>query len=146
MGAHHLINHREDIKQQLEDLNLVPDYVAGLTGTEQHFATIAECIAPQGKFGMIDDPDPANTNIGLIKQKSVSIHWEFMFTRSLFQTSDMIEQHRLLNRMAELVDAGTIYSTIAENYGTINSENLKRAHAHQESGRAIGKTVLTGFE
>lgn len=145
MGAHHLVNHREDIKAQLDALGIAPDYIAGLTGSEQHFATIAECIAPQGKFGMIDDPDPANIDISLIKRKSVSLHWEFMFTRSMFQTSDMIEQHHLLNRVSALVDAGSVQSTFAENFGTINATNLKRAHALQESGRAIGKTVLAGF-
>lgn len=145
MGAHHLVNHREDIKAQLGVLGVAPDYIASLTGSQQHFATIAECIAPQGKLGMIDDPDPAEIDISLIKRKSASLHWEFMFTRSMFQTSDMIEQHHLLDRVAGLVDAGSIRTTFAENFGTINADNLKRAHAHQESGRAIGKTVLANF-
>ncbi len=145
MGAHHIIDHRSDIKAQLQALAIAPDYVAGLTGTEGHFATIAECIAPQGKFGLIDDPDPASIDISLIKRKSVSLHWEFMFTRSMFETSDIIEQHKLLSRVADLVDAGTLRSTMTENFGAMSVENLKRAHAHQESGRAIGKTVLMGF-
>lgn len=145
MGAHHIIDHREDMKAQLDALDIAPDYVAGLTATQQHFPAIAAFIAPQGKLGLIDDPDPATIDISLIKRKSVSLHWEFMFTRSMFQTADIIEQHKLLNRVADLVDAGTLRSTMTENFGPLNVQNLKRAHAHQESGRAIGKTVLEGF-
>jgi len=145
MGAHHIINHHEDMKSQLDTLGIEPNYVAGLTGTDQHFATIADILAPQGKFGLVDDPNPANVDISLLKMKAISLHWEFMFTRSMFQTSDMIKQHELLNRVSQLVDTGTIKSTITENFGNITVGNLKKAHAHQESGKAIGKSVLAGF-
>ncbi len=80
------------------------------------------------------------------KRKSVSVHWEFMFARSLFQTSDRIEQHRLLNSVADLVDAGVLRTTMTSEAGPLNAANLRKAHALVESGRAIGKTVLTGFE
>jgi len=126
-------------------LDIAPDYVAGLTGTQQHFAAIAEFIAPQGKLGLIDDPDPASIDISLIKRKSISLHWEFMFTRSMFQTADISEQHKLLNRVSDLVDTGKVRSTMTENFGPMTVDNLRRAHAHQESGSAIGKTVLEGF-
>jgi NADPH:quinone reductase-like Zn-dependent oxidoreductase len=68
-----------------------------------------------------------------------------MFTRSLFQTPDMIAQHRLLTEVAELVDAGVIRTTFAEHFGKINAQNLKRAHELIESGKARGKIVLEGF-
>lgn len=145
MGAHHTINHHEDLKSQLDNLGLAPLYVAGLTGSEQHFPNMNDYIAPQGKIGLIDDPDPSKIDISLIKRKSISVHWEFMFTRSMFQTSDMIEQHKLLTRVSRLVDSGALKSTFAQNFGVINADNLKRAHALQESGKAIGKTVLAGF-
>ncbi len=145
MGAHHIINHHEDLKSQLDKLGVAPTFVAGLTGSEQHFPKMNDYIMPQGKIGLIDDPDPSKIDIGLIKRKSVSIHWEFMFTRSMFQTPDMIEQHNLLTRVSELVDSGVLKSTFSQNFGKINAENLKRAHALQESGKAIGKTVLAGF-
>lgn len=145
MGAHHVINHRENMNEALEKLNVVPNYVAGLTATDQHFEFIAEAIAPQGKFGLIDDPDAAAINISLLKQKSVSLHWEFMFTRSLMQTDDIEAQRELLNRVSVAVDAGTIITTANRKMGTINATNLKEAHAFQESGSAIGKTVLEGF-
>jgi len=136
MGAHHVINHREDI----------PRYVAGLTATDQHFEFIADVIKPQGKFGLIDDPDPSAINIGLLKQKSISLHWEFMYTRSLMQTDDIEAQRDLLNRVSDAVDAGEMISTANREIGVINATNLKAAHAFQESGSAIGKTVLEGFD
>jgi NADPH:quinone reductase-like Zn-dependent oxidoreductase len=79
------------------------------------------------------------------KQKSVSLHWEFMFARSMFQTPDMIAQHRLLTEMAELVEAGVIRTTVGEHFGRIEAANLRRAHALIESGKAKGKIVLEGF-
>jgi len=145
MGAHHIINHREDMKLALDDLNIVPEYVAGLTATDQHFEFIADVIAPQGKFGLIDDPDGAAINISLLKQKSVSLHWEFMYTRSMMQTEDIEAQRDLLNRVSEAVDAGSIITTLNREMGVINASNLKVAHAFQESGSAIGKSVLEGF-
>lgn len=143
MGAHHVIDHSGDMPGQMKDLGLVPGHVAGLTGTDQHFPAIAELLAPQGKFGLVDDPDPKAIDITLIKQKAISLHWEFMFTRSLFETHDMIEQHRLLNRVADLVDAGRIRTTAHHDAGTMTAANLREAHRLQESGGAIGKTTLT---
>lgn len=145
MGAHQVINHREDMKAALDALNVVPRYVAGLTATDQHFEFIADVIAPQGKFGLIDDPDGSAINIGLLKQKSVSLHWEFMYTRSLMQTEDIGAQRELLNRVSDAVDSGTIITTANRRMGPMNAANLKEAHGFQESGSAIGKTVLEGF-
>jgi len=146
MGAHHVINHREDMKAALAALNVTPRYVAGLTATDQHFEFIADVIKPQGKFGLIDDPDPSAINIGLLKQKSISLHWEFMYTRSLMQTDDIEAQRDLLNRVSDAVDAGEMITTANREIGVINATNLKAAHAFQESGSAIGKTVLEGFD
>jgi NADPH:quinone reductase-like Zn-dependent oxidoreductase len=119
------------------------DYVFGVTQSDQHFDTIADVIAPQGKFGLIDDPKPFE--FAKLKGKSASLHWEAMFTRSTFQTADMEEQHKLLNEVAAMVDKGTIRTTVGENIGRINAVNLRRAHAMIESGRTRGKIVLEGF-
>ncbi|WP_349358762.1 zinc-binding alcohol dehydrogenase family protein [Stappia sp.] len=143
MGAHHVIDHRGDMPAQMKALGLVPRYVAGLTGTEHHFPAIAEMLAPQGRFGLVDDPDPKAVDVMLLKHKAISLHWEFMFTRSLFATHDMIEQHRLLSRVADLVDAGRIRTTANHDGGTMTPHTLRAAHQLQESGRAIGKTTLT---
>jgi zinc-binding alcohol dehydrogenase family protein len=144
LGAHHVIDHNASFADELKRIGaLAPQYIVSLTHTDQHFAQIAEVIAPQGKFGLIDDPKAVD--VTLLKKKSVSLHWESMFTRSVFNTDDMVAQHHILTEMAELVDAGLIRSTVAENFGTINAENLKRAHALLESGKSRGKIVLEGF-
>ena len=144
LGAHHVIDHRKDIADEFKRLSLrPPEYVVSLTHTDQHFTQIVEVIAPQGKFGLIDDPEPID--VRLLKRKSASLHWELMFTRSLFNTKDLQAQHHILSEMADLVDAGVIRSTVGEHFGTINAENLKRAHALLESGQARGKIVLEGF-
>ena len=144
LGAHHVIDHRKPMAEQLKAAGFkFVDYIFGVTESGQHFDTIAEVIAPQGKFGLIDDPKTLDTI--KFKGKSASVHWEAMFTRSTFQTPDMIEQHKLLNEVAALVDKGTVRTTVAENLGTINAANLRRAHAIVESGRMRGKVVLEGF-
>ena len=102
-----------------------------------------EALAPQGKFGLIDDPQ--NINISLFKRKSLSIHWELMFTRPVFGTPDMVEQHKLLEEMARLVDSGRVRTTVTEKFGSINAANLRKAHALLESGKARGKVVLEGW-
>jgi len=145
LGAHHIIDHREDMHAALEKLELTPRYVVSLTATDQHLTGIANLIKPQGKLGIIDDPAAADIDIRVLKPKSISIHWEFMYTRSMFQTDDIEAQHVLLNRVADGVDAGELVTTRNREMGTINAANLKLAHAFQESGTAIGKTVLEGF-
>ena len=122
---------------------LFRSYIASLNQSTQHFPQLAAVVAPQGRIALIDDPEMID--VRLLKRKSVSLHWEFMFTRSMFGTEDQIAQHRLLNRVADLVDAGSIKTTLAEHFGKINAENLKRAHALIESGKAKGKVVLEGF-
>jgi zinc-binding alcohol dehydrogenase family protein len=144
LGAHHVIDHTQPFAPQLAQIGLPnPDYVVSLTHTDHHFNQIAEVIAPQGKFGLIDDPDVFD--VRKLKRKSVSLHWELMFTRAMFQTDDMNAQNRILNEVATLVDNGVIRTTVAENFGRINAENIKRAHALIESGKSRGKIVLEGF-
>jgi zinc-binding alcohol dehydrogenase family protein len=144
MGAHHVVDHRRPLHEAVRDIGLGPiESVAGLTATDRHLPAILELIAPHGRLALVDDP--ASLDIVGFKHKSVSVHWEFMFTRSMFATPDRIAQHRLLCEVADLVDAGVLRSTFTEDGGAITAANLRRAHATAESGRAIGKTVLTGF-
>ena len=117
--------------------------VASLTNTDQHYKAIAEFMAPQGKYGLIDDP--AEFTMAVFKGKAISVHWESMFTRSSFQTPDMIAQHHLLNDVADLIDKGVLRTTMDQTFGTINAANLKRAHALLESGKSRGKIVLEGW-
>lgn len=144
LGAHHVIDHSRPLSQELGKAGFGHvTHVASLTHTEAHYAEIVETLAPQGRLALIDDPK--RIDIGLLKLKSLSLHWEFMFTRSMFQTPDMIAQYRLLSEMADLVDAGVIRTTFGEHFGKITAANLKRAHALIESGKAKGKIVLEGF-
>jgi zinc-binding alcohol dehydrogenase family protein len=143
-GAHHVIDHRQPLAPQVEALGLgAPGFVFSTTQTGQHMADIVELIAPQGRFGLIDDPDVLNAMP--FKLKAVSLHWEMMFTRSLFGTPDMAEQGKLLNEVAALVDAGRIRSTATEVAGKIDAATLRAVHAQLESGSARGKIVLEGF-
>ncbi|MBL1293162.1 MAG: zinc-binding alcohol dehydrogenase family protein [Thiotrichales bacterium] len=145
LGVDHVINHNEPLTNELKRIGIDSvTHVISLNHTEQHYEQIVEALAPQGKFALIDDPK-TKLDIMKLKIKSISLHWEFMFTRSMFNTSDVSKQRDLLNTLSSLIDAGTIKTTFGENYGTINAENLKRAHAHIESGSAIGKIVLEGF-
>ncbi len=144
LGAHHVIDHNKGIVDELTRIGIPnPKYIVSLTHTNQHFAQIAEAIAPQGKFGLIDDPEPFD--VRLLKRKSVSLHWELMFTRSLFNTSDMERQQQILTEVADWVDVGMIQTTVGEHFGTIDAQNLKRAHALLESGKSRGKIVLENF-
>ena len=145
LGAHAVIDHSKPLRAQIEALGLPPvALIASLTNTDTHFEALADLIAPQGHLALIDDP--ATLAVSLLKRKSVALHWEFMYTRSLFQTADMIAQHDLLNDVSALVDDGVIKTTLGDDYGKINARNLKRAHAMLESGKARGKIVLTGWD
>ena len=144
MGADHVINHREPLTEQVKVLGLEPRYVASLNGTEGHFPAIVELIKPRGHIALIDDPQ--SLDINSIKLKALSFSWEFMFARSMYQTDDIEKQHELLNRVSELIDDGTLISTVTNNLGKVRVEALKQAHALQESGSVIGKNVLDGFD
>jgi NADPH2:quinone reductase len=145
MGAHHVISHGKPLAIQVEAiLNEGIKYVLALTRTEDHFEELVEAMAPQSAMALIENP-ARPLDIIKLKPKSISLHWEFMFTRSHYQTPDMREQGRLLNQVADLVDAGRIQSTLQTNLGTINATNMRRAHALIESGTTIGKIVLSEF-
>lgn len=143
MGADHVINHRESLVDQVSALGLTPRYVASLTASDQHFPAVIELIKPRGHVALIDDPAVLDTKLG--KQKALSFSWEFMYTRSMFQTEDIEVQHQLLTRVSQMLDSGQLMTTATKHLGTINAENLQAAHVAQESGTAIGKTVLEGF-
>jgi zinc-binding alcohol dehydrogenase family protein len=144
MGAHHVINHHKPLEEGLRAIG-IPQirYVAGLTATDRHQASIVAALEPGGALAMIDDP--AVFDIVPFKRKSLSVHWELMFTRPLYATADLAAQHRILDEVSALTDAGILRTTRRECYGAINAANLKRAHAALESGRTIGKIVLAGF-
>jgi zinc-binding alcohol dehydrogenase family protein len=145
LGADHIINHFEAFVPQLKAAGFEQvDYILCLNSTEQHWVNMAEAIAPQGKICSIVETDEL-LNLTLLKNKSVTFVWELMFTRSTYQTPDMIEQHKLLNEVARLVDEGVIRTTTNETLTPINAANLRKAHAMLETGRTVGKVVLEHF-
>ena len=146
MGAHEVIDHRQAFAPQLQAAGQPQvELVASLTQTAQHFPQLVEALAPQGRLALIDDVPAGAIDVSALKSKSLSLHWEMMFTRSLFQTPDMEAQHRLLNQLADWVDAGRLRSTQGEHFGAIDAAHLRSAHAWVESGRALGKAVLHGW-
>lgn len=143
-GAHHVIDHRTPLTEELARIGLPQvRYVASLTATDQHLPQIIEALAPQGALALIDDPK--TLDILPMKRKSLSVHWELMFTRALYGTPDMIRQHELLTEVADLVDAGLLRTTLKQDLGPLSVASLRRAHEIVESGRSIGKTVLSAF-
>ena len=144
LGAHAVIDHSKPLAAELRAAGIGEvDMVASLTETTRHYAQIIESLRPQGQLAVIDDAPVLDAMP--LKGKSISLHWELMFTRSKFETPDMARQGELLAEVAALVDAGRIRTTANASFGTINAANLRRAHALIESGRAQGKVVLAGF-
>ena len=146
MGAHHVIDHRQPLAPQLESLGFKQvDAVLNLADTDRYWEVIGEIIAPLGHVGLIVEPSGLLKIGDPYKAKSIGIHWEMMFARPRFRTADMIEHHRLLGRVASLVDAGELRTTHTETLGSINAANLREAHRRLESGTTIGKLVLAGW-
>jgi NADPH2:quinone reductase len=143
-GAHHVIDHGKPLAEQIRKLAAAPvRYIASLSATVRNFPQLVDVLAPQGKIALIDDP--ATLDVVPLKRKSASLHWEFMFARSMWRTEDIAEQGRLLSEVADLVDQGVLQTTVTRTLSPINAANLKEAHRIAESGAAIGKTTLVGF-
>jgi len=144
MGADYVVNHHQNLELQLKECGLESiTHIASLTHTDQHYKSLVALMAPQSKFALIDDP--VELDIKVFKRKSISIHWEFMYTRSMFQTEDMGAQQVILNEVSRLVDAGELKTTLTQHYGKINAENLSKAHQRIQKGNMVGKLVLEGF-
>jgi len=147
LGAHQVVDHSRPLAPQLEALGFPSvDIVAILAETARHADQVLDIVAPQGHVGMIETADALKAfDPQRLFSKSVALHPEFMFTRSMFATADMIEQHRLLTQVAELIDAGVLRTTLGEVLGPIDAAHLRQAHALIESGKARGKVVLAGW-
>ncbi len=143
-GAESVINHHQSIADELDAIdNPQVDYILCLNNTGQHWSTMAKVIKPQGKICSI--VDTSAVDISLLKSKSVTFVWEFMFTRSMYKTSDMIEQQRLLNSISKLINEGVLVTTANTFIHPINAENLRKAHKMVEQGNSIGKLVLSDW-
>jgi NADPH2:quinone reductase len=145
LGADHVVNHRNALDMELSAIALPQvDYIFCLNNTAQHWSAMANAIAPQGRIcSIVETPDPVD--LDLLKSKSATFVWEFMFTRSMYQTADMIEQQRLLTSIATLIDEGKLVTTVNDVIRPINAANLRKAHALVEQGNTIGKVVLADW-
>jgi NADPH:quinone reductase len=143
LGAHHVIDHNQPLRPQIEKLgHKWIDYIAMFNNTDQHWDAACDLIKPQGSItSIVENKGPLNQNE--MKRKSAAFVWEFMFTRAMFETPDMIEQHRLLNRVSDWIEEGELRTTLKKTLGTLSAANLKEAHRQIEAGSTVGKLVLT---
>jgi zinc-binding alcohol dehydrogenase family protein len=145
LGAHHVINHHEDMAAQVSAFGLsAPDYIFCVTNQRTHFKKLTELLAPEGAIGIIESSTGA-VDISTLIRKCGTLHTEYMFARGVLHTATMEQQHLILEAIAHLVDNGTLKTTMTGNYGIINAANLKHAHAAIEAGTVRGKIVLEGF-
>jgi NADPH2:quinone reductase len=145
-GADHVVDHREPLRPQLESLGFPDvDYVANFVDVNLYWDLACDLVAPQGHIGLVTTPR-GPVDLTPLKNKSASVHWEFMFGRPMFGTADLIEQHRLLSEVARLIDAGELRGTLREILRPIEAATLREAHRRLESGRTIGKLVLEGWD
>ncbi|MEJ2166612.1 MAG: zinc-binding dehydrogenase, partial [Desulfobacterales bacterium] len=147
LGADEIINHHEPFADEFKRIGADEvDYILCFNSTEMHIQNMADVIKPQGKIcTIVETKNSQPVNINVFQRKSVAFMWELMFTRPLFQTPDMQIQHDLLNEAARMLDEGLLKTTMTENYGPLTPEHLRRAHGKIESGRMIGKLVLSGM-
>jgi len=145
LGADHVIDHTRDLAPQLDAQGIAEvDYVFCLNDTDHYFPAFAKIMRPQGRIcSIVNLLRPVD--LAPLQPKSISFSWEGMFTRSTFQTPDMIAQHELLDDTAALIESGTLKTTFGVNLGRINAANLRRAHRMLEEGHTVGKIVLEGF-
>lgn len=146
MGAHHVVNHRNDLVEEFGTLGLGENplrYAFSTHTSTDAWAQLAALLAPQGRIGIIDDPEPLD--LKLIKMKSGSVHWESMFTRAVFGTPDLARQREILDHVADLADEGKITSPATEHLGVINADSIRQAQQAIEADAVVGKITLAGF-
>jgi zinc-binding alcohol dehydrogenase family protein len=146
LGAREAVNHRHPLGPQLAALgHREVDAIANFSNTDAYWSTMVEVIRPMGKIvSIVETENPVD--LGLLKPKSATFAWEFMFTRSQFQTPDQGEQGRLLSEVADAIDRGEIRSLATTTLDGITAENLRKAHALAESGTLVGKLVISGWK
>ncbi|HUD42578.1 MAG TPA: zinc-binding alcohol dehydrogenase family protein [Dokdonella sp.] len=146
LGAHHVVDHRQPLAPQLAALGFTTiDAAINLADTDRYWQTLGELLAPQGHLGLIVEPTGTLRIGDPYKAKCIGIHWEMMFARPRFRTADMAEQGAILDRVADLIDAGELRTTLTETLTPINAANLREAHRRLESGTTIGKLALAGW-
>lgn len=140
-GADFVVDHKNLISSVREAGFEHVDFILDFVDTNAYWDTMVELIKPQGHIASITgSAEPVVLN--KLKSKSVSFSWELMYTRSMYQTEDMIEQHNILNIVADLLDDGILKTTLNTTLNGLTAENLKKAHELLESGKTIGKIAI----
>lgn len=143
MGADHVVNHHNLIEEvHALGINTI-NYILNFSGTSDHWKNIIELIDSQGHICTIAESPGNHIDIGSFKSKSITLSYELMYTRSIYQTEDMIEQHHILNKIATMLENSEIKSTLNSTLNGFTTENLKEAHQKLESGKTIGKIAIT---
>lgn len=141
LGSDAVVNHHHSLEEQLSE---EVDYIFCLNNTDQHWDAMATIIKPQGKIcSIVENKEPLDLNV--LKSKSATFVWEFMFTRAMYETSDMRKQQELLNQVSHLIEEGHLQTTLTETLHPIEAKTIKQAHQMVESGSMIGKVVVDGF-
>ncbi|MBC1727509.1 zinc-binding alcohol dehydrogenase family protein [Listeria seeligeri] len=146
-GATHVINHRENLTEQLKEIGFTQgvDFILCLHNTNAHWDDMQEAICPQGKIcSIVELAEPVK--MSLLKDKSATFSYEFMFTRSKYNTADKIKQHEILNKASEMFDEEVLAPTLNKILSPINATTVEKAHEIVSSGKMIGKLVVKGFE
>jgi len=145
LGADHVIDHSRPMAPQLAALGMKQlDYIANFNDTDRHWQAIGELIRPQGMIvSIVANRGPLAQDA--LRAKSATHCWEAMFTRSRLRLPDMIEQHRLLDRVGNWIDSGRIRGTLRETLSPIDAANVRAAHRRIDSGTMIGKLVVAGW-
>jgi len=141
MGAHDVVDHRDLVASMRDAGHEEADYIVQYADTAQHWDAMCTLVAPQGKIGTIVETD-AHLDVSALQGKSAALCWELMFTRALFQTTDMYKQGQILARAAALVDDGIIQTTDTAVLKGLCADTLREAHATIEKGATIGKIVV----
>ncbi|VDK14708.1 Zinc-type alcohol dehydrogenase-like protein [Oenococcus sicerae] len=145
-GADQTVNHRKDLIKEVRELGYkYVDYILELNDLDGHWDEMAELIKPSGRIASITE-NHRPINLRKLTQKRAKFAWEWMYTKSFYETPDMISQHQILDQVSELLDQGVIKSTLNEVLSPINVSNLKKAHKLVESNRMIGKIVVVNKE
>ncbi|EOL8965069.1 zinc-binding alcohol dehydrogenase family protein [Cronobacter dublinensis] len=140
-GADLVVNYR-DLPGELaqHDIKFV-DYIFILNDTDGHWAAVSQLIAPQGHIcSIVENAHPLDQDA--LKSKSAALHWEFMYTRSMYQTADMARQGQILNEVAKLADAGEVESALSETLHGLSVESITDAHRKVLEGHMRGKVVV----
>ena len=141
LGADYVVNHK-NLKEELKAIGYDEvDYILDFVNLNAYWEIANQIIKPQGHIVSITGSnDPLD--LSLLKKKSITLSWELMYTRSMYHTDDMIQQHVILNEISRLLDAGMLKTTLTTILEGFTVDNLKKAHQMQESATTIGKTVI----